>query len=70
MGLTLTMRRLPPSQIPLELDSRQGPVQSYSRIDKTFVLQLASGLLLTEVLIHDDTTSGLRGVCVCVCVYV
>lgn len=55
------MNHLPPSQIPMGLDSKQGPVQSCSRIGETFIFQLAPGFLLTDR--HDSTPAGLR------CVY-
>lgn len=50
----------------MDCDTRQGPVQSHSRTDETFISQLAPGLLLTDV--HDNTHAGLRyvysGVCI------
>ena len=68
MDLTLSMNRLPPRKIPMDLNSRQGPVQSCSRIDGTFISQVAPGLLLTDV--HDNTPAGPRsvysGVFICV----
>lgn len=47
-----------PSQIPMELDSREGPIQSCSGIDETFIPQLPSGLHLTDVL--NNIPSGPR----------
>lgn len=68
MDLTLSMNHLPPGQIPMDLDSREGPVQSCSRIDGTFIPQLAPGLLLTDV--HDNTPAGPGCVYSGVCIHV
>lgn len=56
MDLTFSMIRLPPRQIPMDLNSRQHPVQLCSRTDGAFISQLAPGLLLTDV--HVNTPAG------------